>query len=158
LWPPLVEKKEKIAAAPLLAFASSIHNKQPYNILSLAPALSIHNKQLPLALAFSHNNKISSRTLVSDFHLVSLRTYMEELSASFNAQDQAPDDLHTQDQQCDPCIFVRKFSPLPTRTCKVTHEEGRLTPFPSTSVTRQDTGTLFTVFIVLSLEVPGLLR
>ena len=34
---------------------------------------------------------------------------MEELSASFNAQDQAPDDLHTQDRQCAPCIFVDYF-------------------------------------------------
>ena len=32
--------------------------------------------------------------------------YMEELSASFNAQDQAPDDFHAQDRQCAPCIFV----------------------------------------------------
>jgi hypothetical protein len=31
---------------------------------------------------------------------------MEELSASFNAQDQAPDDLHAQDPQCAPYIFV----------------------------------------------------
>ena len=31
---------------------------------------------------------------------------MEELSAFFNAQDQAPDDLHAQDRQCAPCIFV----------------------------------------------------
>ena len=30
---------------------------------------------------------------------------MEELSASFNTQDQAPDDLHVQDRQCDPYIF-----------------------------------------------------
>ncbi len=32
---------------------------------------------------------------------------MEELSASFNAQDQVPDDLHAQDRQCAPCIFVQ---------------------------------------------------
>jgi hypothetical protein len=31
---------------------------------------------------------------------------MEELSDSFNSQDQAPDDLHSQDRQCAPCIFV----------------------------------------------------
>jgi hypothetical protein len=31
---------------------------------------------------------------------------MQEVSASFNAQDQAPDDLHDQDRQCAPCIFV----------------------------------------------------
>ena len=31
---------------------------------------------------------------------------MEELSASFNDQDQAPDDLHAQDRQRAPCIFV----------------------------------------------------
>jgi hypothetical protein len=85
-----------------------------------------------------------SQILASDFHLLSLRAYMEEFSASFNAQDQAPDDLHDQDRQCAPCIFVRKFSPLQTRTCKVTHQEGRLAPLPSTSVTRQCTGTLFT--------------
>jgi hypothetical protein len=30
---------------------------------------------------------------------------MEELSASFNVQDQAPDDLHAQDRQRAPCIF-----------------------------------------------------
>jgi len=36
-----------------------------------------------------------SQTLASDFHLLSFRAYMEELSASFNAQDQAPDDFHT---------------------------------------------------------------
>ena len=41
--------------------------------------------------------------------MVSLRAYMEELSASFNTQDQAPDDLHTQDHQCAPCIFVEIF-------------------------------------------------
>jgi hypothetical protein len=46
-----------------------------------------------------------SQTLASDFHLLSLRAYMEELSAFFNAQDQAPDDLHVQDRQCAPCIF-----------------------------------------------------
>jgi hypothetical protein len=34
---------------------------------------------------------------------------MEELSVSFNAQDQAPDDLHAQDRQCAPCIFVDCF-------------------------------------------------
>ncbi len=37
---------------------------------------------------------VSSRyanSLELDFHLVSLHVYMEELSASFNAQDQAPD-------------------------------------------------------------------
>jgi hypothetical protein len=34
---------------------------------------------------------------------------MEELSASFNAQDQAPDDFHAQDRQCDPYIFVEYF-------------------------------------------------
>jgi hypothetical protein len=83
-----------------------------------------------------------SQTLVSVFHLLSLRAYMEEISGSFNDQDQAPDDLHDQDRQCAPCIFVRKFSPLLTRTGKVTHEEGRLAPFPATSVTRQCTGTL----------------
>ena len=38
--------------------------------------------------------------------MLSLRAYMDELSASFNAQDQAPDDLHAQDRQCDQCIFV----------------------------------------------------
>ncbi len=43
------------------------------------------------------------------FHLLSLRAYMEELSASFNAQDQAPDDFHAQDRQCDPYIFVEYF-------------------------------------------------
>jgi hypothetical protein len=31
---------------------------------------------------------------------------MEELSASFNSQDQVPDDLHTQDRQCATCIFT----------------------------------------------------
>jgi len=30
----------------------------------------------------------------------------EELSASFNSQDQFPDDPHVQDRQCAPCIFV----------------------------------------------------
>jgi hypothetical protein len=40
---------------------------------------------------------------------LSLRAYMEELSASFNAQDQAPDDFHAQDRQCDPYIFVEYF-------------------------------------------------
>jgi hypothetical protein len=65
---------------------------------------------------------------------------MEELLDFFNVQDQAPDDLHVQDRQCAPCIF--KFAPFQTRTCKVVHEEGRLTPFPSTSVTRQCTGSL----------------
>jgi hypothetical protein len=34
---------------------------------------------------------------------------MEELSASFNAQEQAPDDFHAQDRQCDPYIFVEYF-------------------------------------------------
>ncbi len=50
-----------------------------------------------------------SKTLVSDFHLLSLCGCMEELSASFNAQDQAPDDLHAQDRQCAPYIFVDYF-------------------------------------------------
>jgi hypothetical protein len=38
--------------------------------------------------------------------LMSLRTYMEELSASFNTQDQAPDDPYAQDRRCAQCIFV----------------------------------------------------
>ncbi len=50
-----------------------------------------------------------SQTLVSDFHLLSLRAYMEDLSTSFNDQDQVPDDLHAQDRQCAPCIFVDYF-------------------------------------------------
>ena len=47
---------------------------------------------------------------------------MEEISASFNSQDQDPDDFHTQDRQCVPCIFVEIFhhcrqelSSLPTK-------------------------------------------
>ena len=46
---------------------------------------------------------------------------MQELSASFNAQDQAPDDLHAQDRQCAPCIFEKfhhrrpKLVRLPTK-------------------------------------------
>ena len=76
--------------------------------MSLALAFSIHNKQ---QLLTSLNVQAQapddpSQTLVSDFHLLSLRAYMEELSASFNAQDQAPDDLHAQDRQCAPCFFV----------------------------------------------------
>ncbi len=35
---------------------------------------------------------------------------MEELSASFNAQDQAPD-LHAQYRQCAPCFFVENSHP-----------------------------------------------
>jgi hypothetical protein len=31
---------------------------------------------------------------------------MEELSASFNTQDQSPDDPYSQDHRCVPCIFV----------------------------------------------------
>jgi hypothetical protein len=30
---------------------------------------------------------------------------MEEVSVSFNAQDQAPDDSYAQDRRVDPCIF-----------------------------------------------------
>ena len=37
--------------------------------------------------------------------MVSLRAYMEELSASFNTQDQVPDDSYTQDHRGAPCIF-----------------------------------------------------
>ncbi len=36
---------------------------------------------------------------------VSLRAYMEEFSACFNTQDQVPDDFYTQDLCCDPNIF-----------------------------------------------------
>jgi hypothetical protein len=46
-----------------------------------------------------------SKTLVSDSHFLSLRAYMEEISVSFNDQDQDPNDLHTQDRQRAPCIF-----------------------------------------------------
>jgi hypothetical protein len=41
-------------------------------------------------------------------------------------------------------VFSSNIFTIADRTCKVTHEAGRLTPFPSTSVTRQSTGTLFT--------------
>jgi hypothetical protein len=57
-------------------------------VLSLALALWILSKQQ------------------KNFPLLSLRAYMEELSASLNAQDQAPEDLHAQDRQRVPCIFV----------------------------------------------------
>jgi hypothetical protein len=50
-----------------------------------------------------------SQILVSDFHLLSLSVYMEERSTSFNTQDQDPDDLHAQDHQGVPCIFVENF-------------------------------------------------
>jgi hypothetical protein len=46
---------------------------------------------------------VSSRyetSLELDFHLVSFRVYMEELSASFNTQDQVPDDSYVQDRRC----------------------------------------------------------
>ena len=38
--------------------------------------------------------------------MVSLRAYMEELSASFNTQNQGPDDSYSQDRRCAPCILV----------------------------------------------------
>ena len=37
---------------------------------------------------------------------MSLRASTEEILTSFNAQDQAPDDPHAQDRQCDPCDSV----------------------------------------------------
>ena len=37
--------------------------------------------------------------------LVSLDVYVEELSVSFNTQDQVPDDFYDQDRCCDPSIF-----------------------------------------------------
>jgi hypothetical protein len=43
---------------------------------------------------------------VSDIQLVSLREYMEQLSVSFNSQDQAPDYPYAHDRRCPPCIFV----------------------------------------------------
>jgi hypothetical protein len=85
-----------------------------------------------------------SKTLVSDSHFLSLLAYMEELSASFNAQDQTPDDLHAQDRQCAPCIFVDYFRHGRPELVRFTTKKGRFAPFPSTSVTRQYNGTLFT--------------
>jgi hypothetical protein len=47
--------------------------------------------------------------ILLDFHLLSLRVYMEMLLTSFNAQEQAPDDIHAQDRQWAPCLFVENF-------------------------------------------------
>ena len=48
---------------------------------------------------------LQAQSLASDIQLVSLHPYMEELSVSFNVQDQVPDDSYTQDHRCVPCIF-----------------------------------------------------
>ncbi len=39
---------------------------------------------------------------------------MEELSASFNDQDQTPDDSYVQDRRADPCFFFD----IPLKSCK----------------------------------------
>ena len=52
---------------------------------------------------------LQTQVLVSDIHFLSLCVYMEELSASFNAQDLAPDISSAQDRFCTPCIlYIRK--------------------------------------------------
>ncbi len=45
------------------------------------------------AVSSCYTVSLPDQVLKLDIHLVSLREYMEELSGSFNAQDQAPDDL-----------------------------------------------------------------
>ena len=58
---------------------------------------------------------LQAQALVPDIHLVSIRVYMEDLSTSFNSQDQAPDDsqapddTHVQDRQCVPRNFVENL-------------------------------------------------
>jgi hypothetical protein len=88
------------------------------------------------AFGFRQRTRFNAQAKASDIHLLSLRASMEELSASFNAQDQAPDDPHAQDHPCAPWIFRRL-----TSACKVTHEACHPAPLSSTSVTRQCTGT-----------------
>jgi hypothetical protein len=44
-----------------------------------------------------------------DYHMLSLRAYMEILLASFNVQEQAPDDILVQHHQWDPCLCVENF-------------------------------------------------
>ena len=44
-----------------------------------------------------------------DFQLLSLRAYMVMILASFNAQEQAPDDIIAQDRQWTPCLFVENL-------------------------------------------------
>jgi hypothetical protein len=51
------------------------------------------------------------QVLATDIHLLSLLAYMEELSASFNTQDLAPDDFSSQDRFFTPCIlYIHKDS------------------------------------------------
>jgi hypothetical protein len=45
-----------------------------------------------LAVSSCYAVSLPAQALAPDIHLVSLRAYMEELSVSFNTQDQAPDD------------------------------------------------------------------
>ncbi len=47
-----------------------------------------------------------AQSKVPDIHLLTLCEFMEEFSASFNTQDQAPDDPHVQVLRCVPYDFV----------------------------------------------------
>jgi hypothetical protein len=49
---------------------------------------------------------LQDQSKAPDIHSLSLRASTEELSDSFNVQDQVPDDSYTQDHQFAPCIFV----------------------------------------------------
>ncbi len=56
---------------------------------------------------------LQTQDLAPDIQLVSLYAYMEDLSVSFNTQDQAPDDSYVQDRRCAPCIPRKDSHVLP---------------------------------------------
>ncbi len=56
------------------------------------------------AVSSRYAASLQSQALAPDIHLLSLRTYMEELLVSFNTPDLAPDDSYAQDRRCAPCI------------------------------------------------------
>ena len=101
-YTPGVFGLQSYAASNRFARAEEAVLGAPFNAQSQAPdipGVSLHAASSPYAAS------LQAQSLVSAIQLVLLREYMEELSVSFNAQDQAPDDSYAQDRRCAPCIF-----------------------------------------------------
>jgi hypothetical protein len=76
----------------------------------------LHTSAEELLVSFSAQAK------APDIHVLSLCVSKEDLRASFNDENQVPDDSHDQHHQCTPCIFVENprycrqvFARLPTK-------------------------------------------
>ncbi len=95
---------------PHLNVTDSPHLFHRAEEVTLGVSLNVQSKtsdipDVPLSVVSSrYAVSLQDQVLASDIQLVSLHTYMEELSTSFNTQDQAPDDSYAQDRRCAPCI------------------------------------------------------